>query len=129
ISFLGMELDSVNMMARLTEEHAHLIRHSTAVPLKIFQRLLGHMAAAAAVTPLSLLHMRPLQHWLHGWILRWAWHRGTFWVGVTPECRLLFSPCSDLAFLQAGVPLGTGPRLQWHINCLELVAMFLVLRR
>ncbi len=26
------------------------------------QRLLGHMASAAAVTPLGLLHMRPLQH-------------------------------------------------------------------
>ncbi|KAL0147994.1 hypothetical protein M9458_056721, partial [Cirrhinus mrigala] len=156
------ELDPVNMMARFTEKRVQsvlsclsLIRHSTVVPLKIFQRLLGHMAAAAAVTPLGLLHMRPLQHWLHGWIPRWAWHRGTFRVGVTPECRLLFSPWSDLAFLQAGVPLGqvlrhvivntdassmgwgavchgqaasgswTGLRLQWHINYLELLAVFL----
>ncbi|KAI2656006.1 Transposon Ty3-G Gag-Pol polyprotein [Labeo rohita] len=90
-SFLGMELDSVSMMARLTEERAqsvlsclNLFKHSTAVPLKIFQRLLGHMAAAAAVTPLCLLHMRPLQHWLHGWIPRWAWHRGTFRPMVRP---------------------------------------------
>ncbi|KAL0201654.1 hypothetical protein M9458_004841, partial [Cirrhinus mrigala] len=96
ISFLGMELDSVNMMACLTEQRVqsvlsclNSIRHSTAVPLKFFQRLLGHMAAAAMVTPLGLLHMRPLQHWLHGQIPRWAWHRGTFRVGVTPECRLL----------------------------------------
>ncbi|KAL0196760.1 hypothetical protein M9458_005300, partial [Cirrhinus mrigala] len=166
ISFLAIELDSVSMMARLTEERAqsvlsclNLFRHSTVVPLKIFQRLLGHMAAAAAVTPLGLLHMRPLQHWLHGRIPRWVWHRGTFRVGVTPECRLLFNPWSDLAFLRAGVPLGqvrrhvivntdasrmgwgavcngqaasgswTGPRLQWHINCLELLAEFLALRR
>ncbi|KAI2642399.1 ORF V: Enzymatic polyprotein [Labeo rohita] len=73
--------------------------------------------------------------------------------------RHLFSPWSDLAFLRAGVPLGqvrrhvivnmdasgtgwgavcngqaasgswTGPRLQWHINCLELLAVFLALRR
>ncbi len=41
-------------------------KNRTAAPLKQFQRLLGHMAAAAAVTPLGLLHMRPLQHWLHG---------------------------------------------------------------
>ncbi len=41
-----------------------------------FQRLLGHMAAAAAVTPLGLLHMRPLQHWLHGRVPRWAWQSG-----------------------------------------------------
>ncbi len=40
-------------------------RGRTVAPLKQFQRLLGHMASAAAVTPLRLLHMRPLQHWLH----------------------------------------------------------------
>ncbi len=67
ISFLGMELDSVKQSARLTEERAQSVlnclntfRGRTAVPLKLFQRLLGHMAAAAAVTPLGLLHMRPL---------------------------------------------------------------------
>ncbi len=35
------------------------------VPLKQFQRLLGHMASVVAVMPLGLLHMRSLQHWLH----------------------------------------------------------------
>ncbi|KAI2667881.1 ORF V: Enzymatic polyprotein [Labeo rohita] len=135
------------------------LRHKTAVPLKTFQRLLGHMAAAAAVTPLGLLHMRPLQRWLHDRVPRWAWHRGTLRIGVSPQCRRLFSPWSDPAFLLAGVPLGqvsrhlvvytdasstgwgavcngqaasgswTGPRLQWHINCLELLAVLLALRR
>ncbi|KAL0164569.1 hypothetical protein M9458_040322, partial [Cirrhinus mrigala] len=166
ISFLGVELDSVNMTARLTNECAQSVlnclnsfRHKTAVPLKTFQRLLGHMAAAAAVTPLGLLHMRPLQHWLHDRVPRWAWHRGTLRIGVSLQCRRLFSPWSDPAFLQAGVPLGqvsrhlvvytdasstgwgavcngqaasgswTGPRLQWHINCLELLAVLLALHR
>ncbi|KAL0147457.1 hypothetical protein M9458_057242, partial [Cirrhinus mrigala] len=166
ISFLGVELDSVNMTARLTNERAQSVlnclnsfRHKTAVPLKTFQRLLGHMAAAAAVTPLGLLHMRPLQRWLHDQVPRWAWHRGTLRIGVSLQCRCLFSPWSDPAFLQAGVPLGqvsrhlvvytdasstgggavcnrqaasgswTGPRLQWHINCLELLAVLLALRR
>ncbi|KAI2647506.1 ORF V: Enzymatic polyprotein [Labeo rohita] len=165
ISFLGVELDSVNMTARLTNERAQSVlnclnsfRHKTAVPLKTFQRLLGHMAAAATVTPLTLLHMRPLQHWLHDRVPRWAWHRGTLRIGVSLQCRRLFSPWSDPAFLQAGVPLGqvsrhlvvytdasstgwgavcngqaasgswTGPRLQWHINCLELLAVLLALR-
>ncbi len=32
------------------------------------------MASAAAVMPLGLLHMRPLQHWLHSRVPRWAWH-------------------------------------------------------
>ncbi|KAI2666099.1 ORF V: Enzymatic polyprotein [Labeo rohita] len=166
ISFLGVELDSVSMTARLTNERAQSVlkclesfRHETAVPLKTFQRLLGHMAAAAAVTLLGLLHMRPLQRWLHDRVPRWAWHRGTLRIGVSPQCRRLFSPWSDPAFLQAGVPLGqvsrhlvvytdasstgwgavcngqaasgswTGPRLQWHINCLELLAVLLALRR
>ncbi|KAI2666135.1 ORF V: Enzymatic polyprotein [Labeo rohita] len=166
LSFLGMELNLVDMMACLTEERARsvldclsLFRHRTAVPLKIFQRLLGHMASAATVTTLGLFHMRPLQHWLYGQIPRWAWHRGMFRVGITPECRRLFSPWSDLAFLRAGMPLGqvsrhvivktfasrmgwgavcngqaasgswTVPRLQWHINWLELLSVFLAMHR
>ncbi len=117
------------------------------------------MAAAAAVTPLGLLHMRPLQHWLHGRVPRWAWQSGTLRVQVTPACRQTFTPWSDLSFLRAAVPLeqvsrhavvytdasakGWGatfnglavsgvwmcPQLHWHINCLELLAVHLVLNR
>ncbi len=132
-------------------------KNRTVAPLKQFQRLLGHMAAAAAVTPLGLLHMRPLQHWLHGRVPRWAWQSGTLRVQVTPACRQTFTPWSDLSFLRAGVPLEqvsrhavvytdasakgwgatfnvlavsgvwTGPQLHWHINCLELLAVHLAL--
>ncbi len=84
ISFLVVELDSVSMTARLTEERAQAVlnclssfRSRNVVPLKQFQRLLGHMASAAAVTPLGLLQMRPLQHWLHSRVPRWEWRRGT----------------------------------------------------
>ncbi len=166
ISFLGMELDSVSQTARLTQERAQSVlnclntfKSRTAVPLKQFQRLLGHMAATAAVTPLGLLHMRPLQHWLHGRIPRWAWQRGTHRVQVTTACRQTLTPWSDLSFLRAGVPLEqvsrhavvytdasttgwgatfnglavsgvwTGPQLHWHINCLELLAVRLALIR
>ncbi len=166
ISFLGIELDSVEQSARLTEERAQSVlnclntfRGRTAVPLKLFQRLLGHMAAAAAVTPLGLLHMRPLQHWLHGRVSRWAWQRGTYRVAITLECRQTFSPWSDPLFLRAGVALEqvsrhavvftdasatgwgatyngqavsgvwTGPQRHWHINCLELLAVYLALGR
>ncbi len=80
ISFLVMESDSVSMTARLTEERAQAVlnclssfRGRNVLPLKQFQRLLGHMASAAAVTPLGLLHMGPLQHWLHSRVPRWAW--------------------------------------------------------
>ncbi len=103
--------------------------------------------------------MRPLQHWLHSWVPRWAWRRGTLRVGITQQCRHSLSPWTDLAFLRAGVPLEqvsrhtvvttdassmgwgatcngqaasglwTGPRLLWHINCLELWAVHLALRQ
>ncbi len=49
------ELDSVNQTARLTQVRAQSVLNClktlsgrTAVPLKLFQRLLGHMAAVAA---------------------------------------------------------------------------------
>ncbi len=159
ISFLGVELDSVSMTARLTEKRAQAVlnclssfRGRNVVPLKQFQRLLGHMASAAAVTALGLLHMRPLQHWLHSRVPRWAWRCGTLRVGISQQCHRSLSPWTDLAFLRTGVPLeqvsrhtvvttdasSTGwgstcngqapePRLLWHINCLELWAVHLAL--
>ncbi|KAI2653744.1 ORF V: Enzymatic polyprotein [Labeo rohita] len=166
ISFLCVELDSISMSARLSPERAQSVLRCAAtlrcrsmVPLKQVQRLLGHMASAAAVTPLGLMHMRPLQHWLHTRVPRWAWRRGTLRVGITPSCRKTLSPWTDLAFLRSGVPLEqvsrrivvttdasktgwgavcngqaasgvwTGPRLLWHINCLELLAVLLALKR
>ncbi len=166
ISFLSMEFDSVNQTARLTQERAQSVLNCfktlsgrTAVPLKLFQRLLGHMAAAAVTVPLGLLYMRPLQNWLYGRIPRWAWKRGTYRVQITPACRKTFRPWPDPSFLRAGVPLEqvsrhavvftdasttgwgatysghavsgvwTGPQLHWHINCLKLLAVRLALSR
>ncbi len=166
ISFLGMEFgfgqsDSAPHAGTRSVgvELLEYIQEQDAAPLKRFQRLLGHMAAAAAVTPLGLLHMRPLQHWLHGRVPRWAWQSGTLRVQVTPACRQTFTPWSDLSFLRAGVSLEqvsrhavvytdasakgwgatfnghavsgvwTGPQLHWHINCLELLAVHLALNR
>ncbi|KAL0191697.1 hypothetical protein M9458_014395, partial [Cirrhinus mrigala] len=151
ISFHSVELDSVSMSARLSPEHAHTQTW--------FQRLLGHMASSAAVPPLGLMDMRPLQHWLHTRVPRWAWRRGTYRVNITPSCLKTLSPWQDISFLLAGVPLEqvsrciivttdasktgwgavcnrhaasgvwTGPRLLWHINCLELLTVLLALRR
>ncbi len=166
ISFLGMEFgfgqsDSAPHAGTRSVgvELLEYIQEQDAAPLKQFQRLLGHMAAAAAVTPLGLLHMRPLQHWLHGRVPRWPWQSGTLRVQVTPACRQTFTPWSDLSFLRAGVPLEqvsrhavvytdasakgwgatfnghavsgvwTGPQLHGHINCLELLAVHLALNR
>ncbi len=108
ISFLGMELDSVNLTARLSKERAQSMlrclqsfQHKRAVPLKHFQRLLGHMTSSAAVTPLGLLHMRPLQRWLHDRVPRWAWCHGLSHPVLPPHLQPMVEPC----FLRAGVPL------------------------
>ncbi len=62
-------------------------------PLKQFSEAPGAYGnPAAAVTPLGLLHMRPLQHWLHSRVPRWAWRRGTLRVGISQQCRRSLSP-------------------------------------
>ncbi len=117
----------MSMTARITEERAQAVlnclssfRGRNVVPLKQFQRLLGHMASAAAVTPLGLLHMRPLQHWLHSRVPRSAWRRGTLRVGITQQCRRSLSPWMDLAFLRAGVaPRTSVPAYCCHNRCLQ----------
>ncbi len=70
-------------------------RGRTVVPLKHFQRLLGHMASTAAVTLLGLLHMRPLQHWLHSHemgIVLWRTSRDHH-INVLPHVQSLSGPC------------------------------------
>ncbi|KAL0153391.1 hypothetical protein M9458_051310 [Cirrhinus mrigala] len=163
ISFLGVELDSVSMTVPERGQSvlrcAATLKCGSTVPLKQVQRLLGHIASSAAVTPLGLRNMRPLQHWLHTRVPRWAWRRGTFRVNITPSCRKTLSPWTEIVFLRSGVPLEqvfrcivvttdasktgwgtvcnghaasgvwTDPRLHWHINCLELLAVLLALRR
>ena len=68
ISFLGIDLNSVTMTARLSTQRTRCVRRLAAsfqmgsrTPLKIFQKMLGYMASASAVLQLGLLHMRPLQ--------------------------------------------------------------------
>ncbi len=127
ISFVGVELDSVSMTARLTEERAQAVlnclssfRGRNVVPLKQFQRLLGHMASAAAVTPLGLLHMRPLQHWLHSrgpevcMALRYT--ASGYLPAVSPIPQPLDRPC-----LSTGrcAPRTSVPAYCCHNRCLQ----------
>ncbi len=84
ISFLGVELNSIKMRARLSEEHSQKLISSLAVfklgcspLLKCFQWTLGQMAAASTVCNLGLLHMRLLQLWLKSRVPQNAWHMGT----------------------------------------------------
>ncbi len=71
VSFLGTVLYSARMRAVIAPERALAIqklaatfKSDTARPLKVFQRMLGLMAAASPVLQLGLLRMRPLQRWL-----------------------------------------------------------------
>ncbi len=111
ISFLGMELDSGSMTTHLTNERAQSVlncliffRGRMVIALKHFQRLLGHIASAAAVTPLGLIHMIPLQHWLQSRFPRWAWWHGTHRVTITPMCRHSFNPSQTFPFYGPGCP-------------------------
>ncbi len=108
-SFLRIELDSVSVVAHLTKECVQSMlnclssfRGRMVVPLKHFQRLLGHMASA--VSPLGLHHMGPLQYRLHSQVPRWAWHCGIVHMTITPAHCRSFSPWTDLVFLRVGVP-------------------------
>ncbi len=162
ISFLGMELDwSIRQRTSrrngLSVELLEYVQEQDGGTTETVSETPGAYAAAAAVTSLGLLHMRPLQHWLHGRIPRWTWQRGTLRVRVTPGQT--FTLWSELSFLRAGVPLEQvsrqavvytdafakgwgatfnglavsgvwmGPQLHWHINWLELLAVYLALNR
>ncbi|CAM4727895.1 unnamed protein product [Leuciscus chuanchicus] len=90
VSFLGIELDSVSMTARLSTQRMRHVRHLAAslragslVPLKNFQRTLGCMASASAVLQLGLLRMRLLQHWLSARVPHRAWASGGLCIRVS----------------------------------------------
>ncbi len=117
-----------------------------------FSEAPGAYGCSCCNSSACLLHMRPLQHLLHGRI-GWTWKRGTHRVQITLACRKTFSPRSDPSFLRAGVPLEqvsrhaviftdtsatgwgatydghtvsgvwTGPQLCWHFNYLKLLAI------
>ncbi len=165
ISFLGMELDSVNLTARLSEERAQsMLRCLESLSAR------GRFHWNIFRGSWGIWHPQPLSRRSDCFI----WDR--FSVGFTTESRDghgatartgSHSPRPAVApsahgrtlFLRAGVPLEqvsrhvvvstdasatgwgamcnghaaaglwTGPQLQWHINCLELLAVWLALRR
>ncbi|KAI2663536.1 Serine--tRNA ligase [Labeo rohita] len=98
-------------------------------PTETISEAPGHFASAAAVTPLRLLHMRPLQplgqtlHFYGGSALRPSVQACC---GYNRRFQDRLGCC-----VQQACSLGswTGPRLQWIINCLELLTVILALRR
>ncbi len=133
-------------------------REGSSVHLKEFQRLLGLMASASAVCHLGLLHMRPLQLWLKTRVPWTAWTSGRLSIAVTRGCIEALAPWRNPDFFSRGVPLGlvtsrvvvttdastlgwgavcegmpasgqwSEPQIRWHINRLELEAVFLALK-
>ncbi len=120
-------------------------------------RLLGLMAAASPVLPLGLLHMRPFLWWMKGLRFH-PTVPATRLIRVSRSCCRPLLLWRDPAFLQSRVRIGAIHRrhmittdssmtdwgtvfegrpasgewteefLSWHINCLELRAVFLALR-
>ncbi len=120
------------------------------------RRLLGLMAAASPVLPLGLLHMRPFLWWMKELRLH-PTVPATRLIRVSRSCSRPLLQWWDPAFLRSGVRIGaihhrlmvttdasmmgwgavfegrpasgewTGEFLSWHINCLELRAVFLAL--
>lgn len=73
------------------------------LPLKMFQKLLGLMAAASSVVPLGLLHMQLLQHWLKARIPLRAW---TLILRVTHSGTKALVPWKEPHLYQLRVELG-----------------------
>ncbi len=121
------------------------------------RRLLGLMAAASPVLPLGLLHMRPFLWWMKELRLH-PTVPATRLVRVSRSCCRHLLMWRDPVFLRSGVRMGAIHRrhmittdasmtgwgavfegrpasgeweeefLFWHINCLELKAVFLALK-
>ncbi len=121
------------------------------------RRLLGLMAAASPVLPLGLLHMRPFLWWMKELRLH-PTVPATHLIRVSRSCCRHLLMWRDPIFLQSGVRMGAIHRrhmittdasmtgwgtvfegrpvsgewkeefLFWHINCLELRAVFLALK-
>ncbi len=133
-------------------------RLGSSVHLKEFQRLLGLMASASMVCHLGLLHMRPLQLWLKSQVPWTAWTSGRLRIAISHGCIEALRPWRNPDLFSWGVPLGlvtsrvvvttdastrgwgavcegmsalglwSEPQSRWHINRLELEAVFLALK-
>ncbi|KAI2655537.1 ORF V: Enzymatic polyprotein [Labeo rohita] len=131
ISFLGMELDSVNMSARLTNSVSKAPgaygSRSHAARTASFET-----ASALALRPNPEMGMAPRHVPALGQTLR-SYGQGVP-LGQVSRHVVMNTDASKTGWGavcngQAASGSWTGPRLQWHISCLELLAVLLALRR
>ncbi|KAI2647949.1 Transposon Ty3-G Gag-Pol polyprotein [Labeo rohita] len=133
------------------------VKEGRSLTVKQFQRLLGLIAAASNVIPFGLLYMRPLQWWLKtkGFSPR---GNPFCMIKVTRQCLRALDMWKKPWFLSQGLVLGAPCRrvmlatdasltgwgavmsghparglwssrhLTWHINCLEMLAVFRALK-
>ncbi|KAI2653767.1 Transposon Ty3-G Gag-Pol polyprotein [Labeo rohita] len=133
------------------------VKQGRSLTVKQFQQLLGLMAAASNVIPFGLLYMRLLQWWLKSkgfsprgnplrmikvtrrglraldmWKKPWFLNQGPT-LGA-PCRRVTLATDASLTgwgAVMSGHPaqgLWTGRHLDWHINCLEMLAVFRALK-
>ncbi len=85
---------------------AATFKSDTARPLKVFQRMLGLMAAASPVLQLGLLRMRPLQRWLKPRVPHNAWRHGRLHIRVNQACVTALTPWKNPRWMKKGVAMG-----------------------
>ena len=122
ISFLGIDLDSRSMIARLTRECAAAIQPFAAtftagknLPLRMFQRMMGLMASASTVLRLGLLH------WVcynvpraecPGLVPAKVWKTGLLRLTINLTCVAALKPWTYTGWYQAGVNLGAASQIK-----------------
>ncbi|KAI2666794.1 enzymatic polyprotein [Labeo rohita] len=143
-TYLGVVWDSTTMQARLSPARIKSIlttvkrvKEGRSLTVKQFQRLLGLMAAASNVIPFGLLYMRHLQWWLR---TKGFSPRGNTFRMIkgpvlgAPGRRVTLATDASLTgwgAVMSGHPargLWSGRHLTWHINCLEMLAVFRALK-
>ncbi len=154
-TYLGVVWDLTTMQARLSPARIESIlttvtrvREGLSFTVKQFQKLLGLMAAASNVIPFGLLYMRPQQWWLK---TKGFSPRGNplCMIKVMRRCLRALDMWRKPWFLSQGPVLGapcrrvtlatdasltgwgavmSGHHLTWHINCLEMLAVFRALK-
>ncbi len=137
ILYLGVCIDSLEMRARLSRERVAAIlsylrhfREGSSVHLKEFQRLLGLMASASAVCHLGFT--RGCIEALAPWRNPNFFSRGVP-LGLVTSRVVVTTDASTLGWgaVCEGMPASgqwSEPQIRWHINRLELEAVFLALK-
>lgn len=117
-TFLGVQLDSLSMQARLAPARVSSLRACLArfrlghhVAVGICRRLLGLMAAASPVLPLGLPHMRPFLCWMKLRGIRPSWSAFRL-LRVSSSCLHALWRWKDSPFLLQGVKMGVVCRRQ-----------------